>query len=114
MQQARPAMNVTADKQGFEHRFVLKQLGVLKGPRDAEGRDIVRRHPCDVLAVEMDRPARRLIEPADQVDDRGFAGAVRANDGENLARLDVETDAIDGLHAAEADRKVPDAEPPIA
>ena len=56
------------------------------------------------------RPSVGLIDAADQVEDRRLAGAVRADDREHLALLDLEADRIDGADAAEADRDVVGAE----
>ena len=43
----------------------------------------------------------RLDAAADQADEGGLAGAVRADDGADLARHDGEVDVVDGLQAAE-------------
>jgi hypothetical protein len=40
-----------------------------------------------------------------QVEDRRLAGAVRPDDGEDLALVHLEGDAVDGLDAAEVDRE---------
>ncbi len=100
----RPAM--PADQQVFQHRRVLEQLDVLERARDAEARHAVRGRARDVLPLEHDAAARRLVDAADQVEDRALAGAVRTDDGEDLALLDRERHAVDGLDAAEGDRKV--------
>ena len=49
----------------------------------------------DVDAVEGDPAAVELVEPHDQVDQRGLAGAGRADDGHGLARLDDEVEVLD-------------------
>ncbi len=72
--------------------------------------DAVRRHVGDVGAVEYELAAGRLVDAAHQVEDRGLAGAVGADDGEDLALVDVEGDAVDGLDAAEVDREAVDGE----
>ena len=61
----------------------------------------VRRKPGDVLAVEDDLPARRLDPPADQADEGRLARPVRADDGADLARREVEIDIVDRLQPAE-------------
>ena len=50
-----------------------------------------------VVAEDPDRPRRRLREPGRAVDQRRLAGAVRAQQPEELARLDVEGDAVQRL-----------------
>ena len=42
------------------------------------------------------RPQVGVIDAADQVEDRRLAGAVRADEGEDLAALHVEADVVDG------------------
>ena len=50
---------------------------------------------CDVAILEQDAARGRRIDEADQVEDRGLAGAVRADDGVDLALLDREAHAVD-------------------
>src|ERR1700730_1098601 len=50
-------------------------------------------------------PSGRIVDPADEVEDRGLAGAVWADDREHLSPLDRETDAIDCFDAAEIHRE---------
>ena len=105
-QNANGRMAVPADQQVLQQRGVGEQLDVLERARDAEAGDPVRRDVGDVLVLE-DQPARRrLIDAADQVEDRRLAGAVRADDREHLALLHLEADRIHGADAAEADRDV--------
>ena len=103
-------MRVPADEQVLEHGRVLEQLDVLERAGDAEAGDLVRRAPAEVDAVELDRSRRRRVEPADEVEDRRLAGAVRADQREHLAARDVEGHAVDGADAAEADAEVLDRE----
>ena len=60
----------------------------------------------DVGAVEHHAAAARRIEAGEQIEQRGLAGAVRADDGEDLGGLDLERYAVDGFDAAEFDREV--------
>ena len=63
-------------------------------------RDVVRR-AVDLVALEQDAARGRRIDQPDQVEDRGLAGAVRPDDGVDLALLDREAHAVDRDHAAE-------------
>ena len=54
-----------------------------------------------VGAVDAHRAAGRLIEAADQVQERGFAGAGGPHDGDPLAAFGGEADAIDRMHGRE-------------
>ena len=51
----------------------------------------------DVMAADRDRAGRRRHDPADDADQRGLAGAVRPEQRENLALVDVEVDALERL-----------------
>jgi hypothetical protein len=99
---------VATDEQVLQHGGVLEQLDVLERARDAELGDAVRRQPRQVVAVEPDAAAARRIDQADQVEDGRLARAIRADDGEHLARLQCERHAVDRPHAAEADAEVLD------
>src|SRR5262249_56378816 len=48
------------------------------------------------LAYEPHLPARRLEQPAEHLDGRRFAGAVRAEQPENLPMLNLQADVIHG------------------
>ena len=75
---------MAAGQQIVQHRHLRKQFAVLEGARDAEPRDLVRRAAGDVLAAEADRAAA-AIDAADAVEHAGLAGAVRADQREQLA-----------------------------
>ena len=106
LHEVRRRMAVPADQKVAQHGRVVEQLDVLEGARDPHLGDVMRRRRGELLAVEH-QPARgRVIEPRDQVEDRGLAGAVRADDREDLPLLDGEVDLIDRLQAAELQREV--------
>jgi hypothetical protein len=65
-------------------------------------------------ALVGDAAFLRMVEAVDAVEHRGLAGAVRADDGADLALADVEGDVGDRLHAAEAQRDVLDREQHLA
>ena len=110
-----------------EHLRHLAHAGLDLGPRDAglaegvgevledgevgiegEGlehhRDpaIGRRDARDLLAVEFHPPAVRRLEPGDDPERRGLAGRARPEQAEELPVPDVEVDAVQGDHRAEA------------
>ena len=103
-------MAVPADQQIGEHGGILEQFDVLERARDAEPRDVVRRLLRNVLIFEKNSARCRRIDPRDQVEDRTLAGAVGADDRENLALLDREADGIDRLQATEMQREIFGAE----
>ena len=84
------------------HGEVVEQLGALPGAREPAPRPRVRRQPREIAPVELDA-ARVADEAGDRVDERRLAGAVRPDQADELALLDVDVDVVDGAHAAEAD-----------
>jgi hypothetical protein len=56
----------------------------------ADRREVVFRHPGHVLAIEKVVPAGRTVETAEDVHQRGLAGARRTGDGHELTVFDVE------------------------
>src|SRR5574340_573855 len=54
------------------------------------------REPGDVLALELDQAAARLLEAADHTEGRGLAAAGGPQQGEELAVEDLEGDVVDG------------------
>ena len=58
----------------------------------------MRRRAGDVAPVDADRPAVGH-EARDGIDEGRLAGAVRADQADELAGLDVEADVDDGSHA---------------
>ena len=79
------------------HNRACEQVGVLQnyGLRAAQ---VALLDLVDVDAVVADLSVRHIVEAVDQVGDSGLSGAGRANEGDLLAGLCVEADAVeDGL-----------------
>ena len=77
---ARAAMaQMRADQDVFAHRQAGERLHDLEGARDAAPRQPMRRLAGDVLAGIADRAGARLEEAGDDGEQRGLAGAVRAD-----------------------------------
>src|SRR5215467_12801876 len=64
-------------------------------------RRLVGPHRRTRLALERDAALLRVIEAVDDVEHRGLARAVRANNGADLAFADIERDAGHRFDAAE-------------
>jgi hypothetical protein len=64
----------------------------------------------DLLAADPDRALGRLDDPADRVQERALAGAVRADQRDALALVEVERDAVDGDGGAVLDDERVDLE----
>ena len=54
----------------------------------------------DGLAHELNGAVRAFHDSGDALEQRGFAGAVGAQDGDDLAFLNLEGDAAEGMNAA--------------
>ena len=63
-------------------------------------RDLVRRHAGDILAVEFDVAGAGAGPAENRHHQRRFAGAVGADQGDDLAGIDVEIDALQRLDLA--------------
>jgi len=97
---------MTAEHEVVDHVQVHEQPEVLERPRDAQVRGGRRTHADDVGALEPNRPLLRVVHAVEAVEDRRLAGAVRADDREQLVVVDVERDVLQRGHAAEAKRHV--------
>ena len=107
---ARPrARQHRAHGEVFGDRERRKDLAALRDLADAEVADAVARPARDVAAAKHDAPARRAVHARDGADERGLAGAVRADDGDDLAFRDLERDAIERLRVAVEHIEVLDA-----
>jgi hypothetical protein len=56
----------------------------------------------DPRAVQADSAVGRPLQPDDDLQERALPGPVRTDDGDNLAVVDPERDAVDGRETAEA------------
>jgi hypothetical protein len=89
---------------------VREDAASLRHVRHAFAGDDVRLHAADVLAVERDLALARLEQARDRAERGGLARAVRADEGDDLALLDVEVDAVQRGDGAVADFEVADRE----
>ena len=86
----------------FQHRQPAEQLIDLEGARQPAPRPLGLRRFGDVLAIEQHTARRRLERAGDQIDQRGLAGAVRADERTPRAALQSEVDIARHLQRAEA------------
>ena len=63
----------------------IEAHGVVLGDHGEAARELACGHAVDVNGVEEDLPTRRREHPAEGADDGGLAGAVRANEANELA-----------------------------
>ena len=83
-----------------------EEAQVLEGSGDAAGDDLLGRLAIDALVQEGDRALGDLVDAGEYVEHRGLARAVGADQGDDLALVDVEADVVHGAQAAELDRDV--------
>ena len=87
----------------LEHGEVVIDRRRLELAADAGLHDLVLLQLGQLLAAELDRAGRRLGLAADQIEHRGLAGAVGADDDADLVFLDIEREIVDRLEAVERD-----------
>ena len=87
-----PVRDVLSDRHVRKERVVLKDRvdGAVEG-----------RRARDVGAGDRDRAACHVVEACDEAQHRGLAGARRSEHREELARLDVQSEIVDGGRRAE-------------
>ena len=93
-----------ADEEVFQHRGMVEQFVVLKGPGDAEAGDLRGFAIQQVLPVEADLAGDGAVEPRDQVEHRRLARTVRPDQGEDAPRRDGEGQVVHRGHAPELER----------
>ena len=100
---------VPAGQQIVHDRHLRKQLAVLERACEPEPGDLVRLPARDVAAAKADL-AFAMVDAAHAVEHAGLAGAVGADQGEQLARCHRERHAVEHRQAAEAQREPVDLE----
>src|SRR6185436_14797883 len=93
---------VAADHDVFERGKVHEQADVLERAADAGGRDLVRLQAGETALVELEVAAVGRVDAGENIEQRGLAGAVRADQAVDLALADGEGHVAQRLHAAEA------------
>ena len=97
-----------AHLQIFEHRHAHEDAAAFRRLRDLQAGDLVGRQLGDVAAGERDAAFARARIAEDRHHQRRLAGAVRADQRDDLAVADFDVDALQrgdvaviGLHARE-------------
>jgi hypothetical protein len=98
---------VLGGEEVLAHRRALHQADVLEGAADPQRGPLVHRQGGDVLALEQHAARGRLVEAGDHVERRRLAGAVRADDADDLPLAELDADVARRLDAAEADGEAP-------
>ena len=95
---------VAAEHQVVDDVEVGEQAEVLERAGDAERSAGVGPAADELGALEPDRSRLRPVHAVEAVEDARLAGAVRADDGEQFAVVDVERHLVESGDAAEAER----------
>src|SRR5207248_5905421 len=99
---------VGGDRHVLEDRELPERTRDLEGPRDAPVADRVGREAGQLLTEEDDRARRSPERAGDAVEHRGLAGAIRADQAEDLALHDLERDRVERGEAPEVLGDPPD------
>ncbi len=99
-----PQQMMPPDHDVVEHAHMVEQREVLEGASDTKPWPGIRIERGDILSAVKQLAFGRPVAAGDAVDDRGLAGAVRADDRKQLAGFDAEADIGERAHAAEAER----------
>ena len=91
--------------------FFRQQPDALERPGDAQPRQAIRANLVERLAAPAERARIRLDEPADDVEQGGLPGAVRADDPQYLTALDLDRNGIERPDATERHRHVANHQP---
>src|SRR3954465_14117309 len=91
---------VGAEEHVVVHAEKRKQPPALEDMGNADARSPVGRHGLNALAIETNAARHGTQQPRDRVDERGLAGAVRAEEGHDFAAADVEVGLPDHLELA--------------
>src|SRR5580765_1405668 len=96
----------------LEHGHAGEELAALRRLRNAEPYDVVGWFAGDVRAAKHDRSAPRMVEPVDRAKHGRLSGAVRADQGHDLAFVDLDRDsfqrfdrAVVGVHFLDREQR---------
>ena len=89
-----PAWLLEAENNVLRRGQDIDELEMLVDHADAEIKRVLRRADDDLLVVDEDLPLIRKIYAGEHVHERGLAAAVFAEQGEDLAAIDVQPDLV--------------------
>ena len=87
-----PGLQLLAEEEVGDDVEVLAEREILEDGGDAERERVGRAGQRHRLAAEVDRAGGRLVHAGEHLDQRRLAGAVVADQGDDLAGMDVEID----------------------
>jgi len=102
LEEAHLVAEVSTQQQIVPNAGTLQEARRLERPAEAHPGAVVRRHARDVLVQEGDGAAVDVIDAADQVENGGFAGAVRSDQTSDGAGVHFDVHILGGDDATEA------------
>ena len=93
-------LRVRAHLQILLHGHLLEDVASLGDLRQTVLNDLVRRDALEVMALKEDAAHLGVQQAGDRVQNGGFARAVRADERDDLALVDLKGNALDGVDAA--------------
>ncbi len=84
----------------IQYRHAPVEGNILKCPTQAQSGTFVRGEGRDILIIYTYLPVVRMVKSRDNVQNRGFAGPVGSDNGENFSRLHIKTDIGEDFQAA--------------
>jgi hypothetical protein len=99
-------MAVASDHDIVEDAHAAEQRHILKCARDAEPGDATGREKRPILPIQENAPLGGMIDATDGIQERGLAGTVGANDGYDLALMDINTHPLERSQAAEPEMSI--------
>jgi len=104
------AGGVSTHLEVFRHAHAREDAAALRRLCDAQMRDPVGWHLGDVAAPEQDLAGAGARLAEDRHHQRRLAGAIGADQGDDLARIDLEVDALERLDLAVGSAEAADRE----
>jgi hypothetical protein len=101
---------VMGDPHVVEHAHLVPEPDGLEGAADAQARNRVRRLAGDRLAVKDDLAFAGRVDAGDEVKNGGLAGAVGANQADQLAGVQLQLKIVDGAQTAEVVGQIVDCQ----
>ena len=99
-EEARPLDRLAAEEQVAGDGKLRHERRILVDRLDAVGDGVGRATHVDLLAPDVDITAGGAHGPGQHLDERRLAGAVVAEQADDLVLEDTEGDAVEGAHAA--------------
>ena len=93
------------DHDVFDNGLSGEKMGALEGSGQAAARDLIDAHSSDVFARKFHAPLLGAIKPGSDIQQRGLASTVRANDRQQFVVINGDGNVIQGGHAAKLQRR---------